>query len=128
MSAGTLPAGITLNAATGALAGTPTAGGTANFTIKVTDAAGLTATHATAITILAGALTIAASAGAPTTAPGGTVSYTIVATNTGPSSVTAATVTDDDTSAPSAPSAAEPGLGHNNPFADVVWERLWDRW
>src|SRR5580704_239183 len=34
----------------------------------------------------------------------------------------AATVTDDDTSAPSAP-AAEPGLGHNNPFADVVWER-----
>ena len=83
MSAGTLPAGITLNASTGVLAGTPTAGGTSNFTIKVTDATGQTATQATAITILAGALTIAATASVATTTPGSTVSYTVKVTNTG---------------------------------------------
>ncbi|MCW2936855.1 MAG: hypothetical protein JWM19_7817, partial [Actinomycetia bacterium] len=94
VSAGTLPAGITLNASTGVLAGTPTAGGTANFTIKVTDAAGLTATHATSITILAGALTIAASANVATTTPGATVSYTITATNSGQIALTGATLTD----------------------------------
>ena len=54
VSAGTPPAGITLGASTGVLAGTPTAGGTSNFTIKVTDAAGLTATQPTSITVLAG--------------------------------------------------------------------------
>ena len=40
VSAGTLPAGITLNASTGVLSGTPTTAGTSNFTIKVTDATG----------------------------------------------------------------------------------------
>ena len=34
VSAGTLPAGITLNASTGVLSGTPTAAGTSSFTIK----------------------------------------------------------------------------------------------
>jgi uncharacterized repeat protein (TIGR01451 family) len=94
VSAGTPPAGITLNAATGVLSGTPTTGGTANFTIKVTDAAGQTATHATSITILAGALTIAASASAATTTPGATVGYTITATNSGQIALTGATFTD----------------------------------
>jgi hypothetical protein len=37
ISAGTLPGGITLNSATGALAGTPSAAGTFNFTVTVTD-------------------------------------------------------------------------------------------
>jgi hypothetical protein len=37
LTAGTLPAGMTLNSA-GTLAGTPTAGGTFNFTIRATDA------------------------------------------------------------------------------------------
>lgn len=36
---GTLPAGITLNTQTGALSGTPTTAGTANFTLQVRDAA-----------------------------------------------------------------------------------------
>ena len=94
VSAGTLPAGITLNAATGVLSGTPAAGGTANFTVKVTDAAGLTASYATSINILAGALTIAARANVATTAPGGTVSYTITATNSGQIALTGATFTD----------------------------------
>ena len=37
LSAGTLPAGLTLNPATGALTGTPTAIGTSSFTIRATD-------------------------------------------------------------------------------------------
>lgn len=36
---GTLPAGLTLNAATGVISGTPTAGGTATFSVTVTDSA-----------------------------------------------------------------------------------------
>ncbi|MDN2695045.1 putative Ig domain-containing protein [Janthinobacterium sp. SUN073] len=37
ISSGTLPAGLTLNAATGLLSGTPTAGGSFNFTVRATD-------------------------------------------------------------------------------------------
>jgi hypothetical protein len=48
---GTLPAGLTLNAATGGITGTPTAAGT--FSVKVTDAARATGT-ACAITINSG--------------------------------------------------------------------------
>jgi hypothetical protein len=40
ISAGALPAGLTLNATTGALSGTPTAAGTANFNVRATDANG----------------------------------------------------------------------------------------
>ena len=94
VSAGTLPAGITLGASTGVLAGTPTAGGTSNFTIKVTDATGQTATQATSITILTGALTIAATASVATTTPGSTVSYTVKVTNSGQVALTGATFTD----------------------------------
>ncbi|MDN2708995.1 putative Ig domain-containing protein [Janthinobacterium sp. SUN118] len=39
ISSGTLPAGLTLNAATGVLSGTPTAGGSFNFTVRATDSA-----------------------------------------------------------------------------------------
>jgi len=38
VSAGALPNGVSLNASTGALTGTPTASGTFNFTLKATDA------------------------------------------------------------------------------------------
>src|SRR5207237_3613174 len=37
---GALPAGLTLNSATGAITGTPTTSGTASFAIQVTDFAG----------------------------------------------------------------------------------------
>jgi len=50
ISAGSLPAGLTLNAATGAISGTPTGNvtGPVNFTVKVTDAETPTAKTATA--------------------------------------------------------------------------------
>jgi hypothetical protein len=60
ISAGTLPPGLSLNASTGAITGTPTTTGTSNFTVKVTDSTQPTALTATAnlsITIN-GALTI----------------------------------------------------------------------
>ncbi len=45
VTAGTLPNGLTLTAATGVLAGTPTTPGTFNFTIQATDANACTGTH-----------------------------------------------------------------------------------
>jgi 6-phosphogluconolactonase (cycloisomerase 2 family) len=37
VSSGSLPAGLTLNAATGAITGTPTTAGTSSFTVRITD-------------------------------------------------------------------------------------------
>ena len=94
ISAGTLPAGLTLNASTGVVSGTPTTAGTSNFTVKVTDAKSATATFATSITILSTMLTVAVTASAATAAPSGTVTYTITATNSGQVALTGATFTD----------------------------------
>jgi len=56
VSSGSPPAGITLDPATGTLAGTPTAAGTSTFTftVQVTDAHGQSATKATTLTIISG--------------------------------------------------------------------------
>jgi large repetitive protein len=74
VSAGTLPAGLTLAATTGVLAGTPTTAGTFSFTVKVTDASSQTATKATSITIAGGllAITAPASSALPSVSPGAT--------------------------------------------------------
>src|SRR5207248_1447187 len=45
ISAGSLPPGLTLNAATGAITGTPTAFGTFNFTAKAIDSSGNVASN-----------------------------------------------------------------------------------
>jgi len=52
VSSGNLPAGITLDPATGTLAGTATATGRSHFTVQVTDANGQSATEATTLTII----------------------------------------------------------------------------
>ena len=61
ITAGTLPAGLSLNPATGIISGTPTAAGTSNFTVSVTDSA--TPPHS-----LATSLSIVVAAVAPTLA------------------------------------------------------------
>jgi subtilisin family serine protease len=52
VSAGTLPAGLTLSSG-GSLTGTPTTAGTSTFTVRVTDAAGRQATVSLTVTVLA---------------------------------------------------------------------------
>lgn len=66
-SAGTLPAGLTLNSATGVLSGTPTAAATRTFTIRATDGTGAIGTRSYTVTIAAAIVVN------PTTLPGGTV-------------------------------------------------------
>ena len=60
ISSGTLPTGLTLNASTGAISGTPTTAGTANLTFKVADSGNpsLSATKALSLTISAPALAV----------------------------------------------------------------------
>ncbi|MCW2935594.1 MAG: hypothetical protein JWM19_6556, partial [Actinomycetia bacterium] len=53
VSAGSLPPGLSLNPGTGVLSGTPTAGGSYPFTVKVTDTAGGTATKGATVVIAA---------------------------------------------------------------------------
>jgi hypothetical protein len=50
--AGNLPTGLTLNASTGAITGTPTAAGTSNFTARVTDSGGRTMDRPLSIAVL----------------------------------------------------------------------------
>jgi sugar lactone lactonase YvrE len=57
VTAGSLPAGVTLSSS-GALSGTPTAGGTFNFTIGVTDTASKTASQAYTLTVNAPTITL----------------------------------------------------------------------
>jgi hypothetical protein len=51
VTAGSLPAGLTLDPATGVLSGTPTAAGSFPFTVTVTDAAGATASQALTLNV-----------------------------------------------------------------------------
>lgn len=86
LASGTLPAGLSLNTATGAITGTPTGNGISNFTIKAIDSNGDTGTRAYALSIGTNSLTVnpaslpAAIAGSPynqtVTATGGVGPYT----------------------------------------------------
>ncbi len=72
ITAGALPAGMSLNGSTGVLSGTPTAGGIFNFTVTATDSstgtgAPFTASRAYALTVSAATISIS-----PATLPNGT--------------------------------------------------------
>lgn len=81
ISVGTLPAGLSINASSGVISGTPSGSGTSNFTVRCTDADGSVATSAQSLTVatslaftpnynLSGTATRAYSSG--TSATGGT--------------------------------------------------------
>src|SRR5262245_31272951 len=70
LASGTLPAGLTLTPSTGAITGTPTAAGTANFTVRVT-AGAQNVTKALSITVNAGSFTIWPSNPVPAIVDGG---------------------------------------------------------
>ncbi len=53
VSAGTLPAGLSIDPTTGAITGTPTASGTPSITVQATDANGVTATSTATLTVVA---------------------------------------------------------------------------
>jgi len=85
VSSGSLPAGLSLNATTGAITGTPTASGAASFTARVTDSTSATATQALSIVVPAAlSITTASLAGGQVdvdynqtlSASGGTTPYT----------------------------------------------------
>nr|WP_082647893.1 putative Ig domain-containing protein [Lysobacter antibioticus] len=67
VTAGALPAGVSLSS-TGTIAGTPTAGGTFNFTVTASDANAQTGSRAFALTVAAATISVA-----PTTLPAGGV-------------------------------------------------------
>lgn len=81
ISAGALPNGVTLNASTGLLSGTPTASGSYAITVRATDAGGCMGTQA--YTLVIGACPIISIT--PTTLPNGTAgtTYTQVLTASG---------------------------------------------
>src|SRR3954470_4490073 len=51
LMSGTLPPGVTLNASSGTIAGTPSKSGTFNFEVQVIDAGGVTGTHTFQLTV-----------------------------------------------------------------------------
>ncbi|HNQ07303.1 MAG TPA: putative Ig domain-containing protein [Tetrasphaera sp.] len=83
LASGTLPAGLTLDPATGAITGTPTAAGTSSFAAKVVGAGGASATKTLSIAVSAPALTITTTALADGTV-GSAYAATLAATGTGP--------------------------------------------
>ena len=78
VTAGALPAGLTLDATTGALSGTPTTAGTYDFTVAVTDSeqTPATVTQPLEIVVAPAATSTDLSASVPTVAAGGSVTYT----------------------------------------------------
>jgi hypothetical protein len=81
IASGNLPAGLTLGGS-GVISGTPSSGGSANFTVQVRDAASVTATRALSLTVLAPLVITTGTA-----LPGGTVGipYSVLLTVTGAS-------------------------------------------
>jgi sugar lactone lactonase YvrE len=83
VSAGTLPAGLTLSAS-GVLGGTPTALGTSSFVVQVQDSDLLTATLAASLQVINPAPTITTQASLSATVTGWSYSQTLAATGGNP--------------------------------------------
>ncbi|MEV6984399.1 fibronectin type III domain-containing protein [Sphaerisporangium sp. NPDC051017] len=94
VSTGALPPGITLNASTGLLSGTPTTAGTYTFSVRITDAFNQTDTRAVTLVVGAGPLVITKTTDTTTAAPGSTVHYTLTVNNTGTTAFTGVTFGD----------------------------------
>jgi uncharacterized repeat protein (TIGR01451 family) len=94
ISAGSLPAGLSLNTATGLLSGTPTTVGSSSFTVSIVDAYNKTNSKAATLVIASGPLIIEKTANVASAAPGSVVAYTVTVTNTGTSTWTGATFSD----------------------------------
>ncbi len=92
VSAGSLPAGLTLNTSTGALSGTPTTVASSPFTVSVVDANSQTAAKPVTVVIGTGPLVIATSANVTSTTAGSTVGYTVTITNSSSTAFTGVTV------------------------------------
>jgi uncharacterized repeat protein (TIGR03803 family) len=91
VTSGSLPAGLTLNATTGVISGTPTQAGTSNFTVAVKDSESqpLTATANLSLTVVAAAVSANPST-LSITAPGDSASTTLTISGFAASSITLA--------------------------------------
>ncbi|WP_371780880.1 DUF7927 domain-containing protein [Streptosporangium subroseum] len=94
VTAGSLPPGLTLNASTGVVSGTPTTTGSYPVTVQVVDANGHTDTRSVTFAITPGPLVMVKTASTSSAGPGDTVNYTITVNNTGSSAFTDVTVND----------------------------------
>ena len=81
LTSGSLPAGLTLNTATGVISGTPTTAQVAPITVEVTDSGGNVATRALSITVTA-PVPSAPSGSTPATAPASTPASVVPCTLT----------------------------------------------
>jgi large repetitive protein len=79
ITSGSLPAGLSLNATSGAISGTPTTQGNSNFTIKVTDSCSHTGSRAYTLEVAAAGAIVISPASLPEGVTGVTYSQTITA-------------------------------------------------
>ena len=113
---GSLPAGLTLNPATGAITGTPTSGGNASITVQAVGSTSGIANATIALTIAGGVTTVAPSttvASTSTVAPSTTVASPVISNNG-----TATTSTVENVSARSASSL--PTAGGSNDLVNYA--------
>ena len=94
ISTGTLPPGLTLDAASGTVSGTPTTSGSYPFTVKAVDANNQSTTKSTTLAPTAGPLVITKTANVASTTAGGTVTYTISIANSSSTAFSGVAFTD----------------------------------